>query len=77
MEKFYTNTVIIGAGVVGLAIAKEISTKNNEVITVYTHYQAWYNATNIQGYENDSSAVFHGISSNRRAKENPHWSEFF
>ncbi len=32
MEKFYTNTVVIGAGVVGLAIAKEISAKNNEVI---------------------------------------------
>ena len=32
MEKFYTNTVVIGAGVVGLAIAKEISVKNNEVI---------------------------------------------
>ena len=32
MEKFNTNTVIIGAGVVGLAIAKEISTKNKEVI---------------------------------------------
>ena len=27
MEKFYTNTVVIGAGVVGLAIAKEISAK--------------------------------------------------
>ncbi len=32
MDKFYTNTVIIGAGVVGLAIAKEMSYKNNEVI---------------------------------------------
>ena len=32
MEKFNTNTVVIGAGVVGLAIAKEISAKNNEVI---------------------------------------------
>ena len=32
MEKFYTNTVVIGAGVVGLAIAKEISAKNDEVI---------------------------------------------
>ena len=32
MEKFNTNTVVIGAGVVGLAIAKEISSKNNEVI---------------------------------------------
>ena len=32
MEKFYTNTVVIGAGVVGLAIAKEISAKNKEVI---------------------------------------------
>ena len=34
MEKFYTNTVIIGAGVVGLAIAKEMSYKNNEVIII-------------------------------------------
>jgi len=34
MDKFYTNTVIIGAGVVGLAIAKEISYKNNEVIII-------------------------------------------
>ena len=34
MEKFHTNTVIIGAGVVGLAIAKEISAKNNEVIII-------------------------------------------
>ena len=32
MDKFYTNTLVIGAGVVGLAIAKEISAKNNEVI---------------------------------------------
>ena len=32
MEKFYTNTVVIGAGVVGLAIAKVISAQNNEVI---------------------------------------------
>ena len=32
MDKFITNTVVIGAGVVGLAIAKEISAKNNEVI---------------------------------------------
>ena len=34
MEKFYTNTVVIGAGVVGLAIAKVISGKNNEVIII-------------------------------------------
>ena len=34
MEKFNTNTVVIGAGVVGLAIAKEISAKNNEVIII-------------------------------------------
>jgi L-2-hydroxyglutarate oxidase LhgO len=32
MEEFYTKTVVIGAGVVGLAIAKVISEKNNEVI---------------------------------------------
>ena len=32
MEKFYTNTVVIGAGVVGLAIAKMISVKNSDVI---------------------------------------------
>ena len=32
MEKFYTNTVVIGAGVVGLAIAKEISAKTREAI---------------------------------------------
>ena len=32
MEQFNTNTVIIGAGVVGLAIAREISQKNSEVI---------------------------------------------
>ena len=32
MEKFHTNTVVIGAGVVGLAIAKEISAKNRETI---------------------------------------------
>ncbi len=32
MEKFHTNTVVIGAGAVGLAIAKQISEKNNEVI---------------------------------------------
>ena len=32
MDKFITNTVVIGAGVVGLAIAKEINAKNNEVI---------------------------------------------
>ena len=32
MEKFNTNTVIIGAGVVGLAIAREISQKNRDVI---------------------------------------------
>ena len=32
MEKFNTNTVVIGAGVVGLAIAKEISAKNKELI---------------------------------------------
>ena len=32
MEKFNTNAVIIGAGVVGLAIAREISQKNSEVI---------------------------------------------
>ncbi len=34
MEKFHTNTVIIGAGVVGLAIGKEISAKNNETIII-------------------------------------------
>ena len=34
MEKFTTNTVIIGAGVVGLAIAKEISAKNKEVLVL-------------------------------------------
>ena len=32
MEKFHINTVVIGAGVVGLAIAKEICTTKNEVI---------------------------------------------
>ena len=32
MEKFHINTVVIGAGVVGLAIAKEISARKNEVI---------------------------------------------
>ena len=32
MEKFYTNSLVIGAGVVGLAIAKEISAKNRETI---------------------------------------------
>ena len=32
MEKFYTNTVVIGAGIVGLAIAKKISENNKEVI---------------------------------------------
>jgi len=32
MEKFYSNTVVIGAGVVGLAIAKAISAKNKEII---------------------------------------------
>ena len=32
MEKFHTNNVVIGAGVVGLAIAKEISVKDPEVI---------------------------------------------
>ena len=30
MEKFNTNTVVIGAGVVGLAIAKKISAENIE-----------------------------------------------
>jgi len=34
MDKFYTNTIVIGAGVVGLAIAKTISDKNNEVIVL-------------------------------------------
>ena len=34
MEKFNTNTVVIGAGVVGLAIAKEISAKNKEVLVL-------------------------------------------
>ena len=32
MDKFSTNTVVIGAGVVGLAIAKEISSKKNDVL---------------------------------------------
>ena len=32
MDKFHINTVLIGAGVVGLAIAKEIIAKNKEVI---------------------------------------------
>ena len=32
MEKFHLNTVVIGAGVVGLAIAKEISAKDPEVL---------------------------------------------
>ena len=32
MDKFNTNTVVIGAGVVGLAIAKEICAKNIEVL---------------------------------------------
>ncbi len=34
MDKFTTNTVVIGAGVVGLAIAKEISVKNKEVLVL-------------------------------------------
>ena len=34
MGKFTTNTVVIGAGVVGLAIAKEISAKNKEVLVL-------------------------------------------
>ena len=34
MEKFNTNTVVIGAGVVGLAIAKLISAQNKEVIII-------------------------------------------
>ena len=34
MDKFTTNTVVIGAGVVGLAIAKEISAKNREVLVL-------------------------------------------
>ena len=34
MDKFITNTVVIGAGVVGLAIAKEISAKNKEVLVL-------------------------------------------
>jgi len=34
MDKFTTNTVVIGAGVVGLAIAKEISAKNKEVLVI-------------------------------------------
>ena len=34
MDKFTTNTVVIGAGVVGLAIAKEISAKNKEVLVL-------------------------------------------
>ena len=34
MDKFITNTVVIGAGVVGLAIAKEISAKNAEVLVL-------------------------------------------
>ncbi len=34
MDKFTTNTVVIGAGVVGLAIAKEISAKNKEVFVL-------------------------------------------
>ena len=32
MEKYHTNTAVIGAGVVGLAIGKEISVKDPEVI---------------------------------------------
>ena len=32
MEKFNTNTVVIGAGVVGLAIAKKISSRKNDVL---------------------------------------------
>ena len=34
MEKFYTNAVVIGAGVVGLAIAKEICAKHKEVLVL-------------------------------------------
>ena len=34
MDKFTSNTVVIGAGVVGLAIAKEISAKNKEVLVL-------------------------------------------
>ena len=34
MEKFHINTVVIGAGVVGLAIAKEICARKNEVIII-------------------------------------------
>ena len=34
MEKFNVNTVVIGAGVVGLAIAKLISAQNKEVIII-------------------------------------------
>ena len=34
MDKFITNTVVIGAGVVGLAIAKEICLNNKEVLVL-------------------------------------------
>ena len=34
MDKFNSNTVVIGAGVVGLAIAKEISAKKKEVLVL-------------------------------------------
>ena len=34
MEEFKTNTVIVGAGAVGLAIARELSLKNIETIVI-------------------------------------------
>ena len=34
MEEFNTNTVIVGAGAVGLAIARELSLKNVETIVI-------------------------------------------
>ena len=43
MEKFNTNTVVIGAGVVGLAIAKEISAKNKEVLVLEKEGKNWTN----------------------------------
>ena len=57
MEKFYTNTLVIGAGVVGLAIAKVISVKNSDVIILEKEsklfYEVWTSQDGIIGSYTD------------------------
>ena len=68
-----TDSVIIGAGVVGLAIAREISKKGHEVIVIEQHHRAGEETSSRNSgvihsgiyYPKDSNKAIHCVHGNR------------